>query len=306
MLRHGVPARDIVLSQFPYFAPDPFAPLNVTVEFTNYCNLQCVYCLSPLGLRPRGFLQRETLFKIAEGARQLGVRRIRVVGLGEPTLHPEFEPFIQELVAAAPYVSIVTNAHWKRPDETIRTLLEAPVSLVEISVDSANKADYEKSRLGGHFEQLLANLSLLRETRRTLRSRTIVNIRLMARPSERAIEQDLLAFWRRYADTVMPQYVLERKHLPYVEDVYRPAQFEDSSYPRCSLPFKELTINWNGDVPLCYLSAQQIGEPGLVVGNVQSHSLAEIWSANIMRQYREGHCSRDVSKMPMCKGCSGV
>jgi MoaA/NifB/PqqE/SkfB family radical SAM enzyme len=306
MLRHGVSARDIVRSQFPYIAPDPSAPLIATVEFTNYCNLQCVYCLSPLGLRPRGFLQRETLFKIAEGVRQLGVRRVRVVGLGEPTLHPEFALFMQELARAAPYLSIVTNTNWKRPEETIRALLEAPVSLVEISADSANKEGYEKSRLGGDFERLLANLTLLKETKRALHSRTIVNIRLMARPSERAIEHDLIAFWRDYADTVMPQYVVERKRLPNAKDVYRPTQFEDESYPRCSLPFKDLTIHWNGDVPLCYHSAQQIGEPGLLLGNVQTHSLAEMWNADIMRQYREGHCARDASKMPMCKGCSGV
>jgi MoaA/NifB/PqqE/SkfB family radical SAM enzyme len=306
MWRRGVPAREIFRTQLPLIEPKPHVPALVTVEFTNYCNLRCVYCTSPLGLRPRGFMPRETFERFLEGVRQLGVSRVRVVGNGEPTLHPEFTSFIRALSRTVPYVSVLTNGQWKYPTEIINAMLESPVSMVEISVDGSNKDGYEKSRLGGLFERLLENLTSLKTSKRTLRSQTITNLRLMLRPSERAVEKQLMAFWSNYADTVMPQYVVARKHLTHKEDVYTSAQFHNHSYPKCSAPFKSLEVTWDGNVPLCSLSAQQIGAPGLILGNVMTAMLGDLWNGNVMHQYREGHYKREASKMPICKGCTGV
>jgi MoaA/NifB/PqqE/SkfB family radical SAM enzyme len=306
MLRRGVPAREILRTQFPLIEPNPHVPALVTVEFTNYCNLGCVYCTSPLGLLPRGFMQRETFERLLEGIKHLGVNRVRVIGNGECTLHPEFTSFIRELGRSVPYVSVLTNGQWKCPEDIINAVLEAPVRMVEVSVAGSDKEGYEKSRLGGHFERLLENLTLLRMSKRRLRSHTITNIRLMLRPSERVAERELMAFWSNYADTVMPQYLVVKKTLAYKEDVYMPVEFHDQSYPKCSLPFKALDVNWNGNVPLCSLSAQQIGGLGLILGNVMTDMLGDIWNGNVMRQYREGHYRRDASKMPICKGCRGI
>lgn len=304
MWRRGVPAREILRTQFPTIEPNPDRPALVSVEFTNYCDLRCIYCTSPLGLRPRGFMARETFERFLEGVRQLGVRRVRVVGNGESTLHPEFTSFISALGSVGPYVSLLTNGQWKCSEDIIMAMLEAPVDMVEFSVDGGNKEDYEKSRLNGIFERLIENLKLLNSSKKTLRSRTITNIRLMLRPSERAAEKQLMAFWQNYADTVMPQYVLARKHLVYSEDIYSPAQFQNHSYPKCAAPFKALEVNWNGNVPLCSNSAQQVGAPGLILGNVLTDMLGDLWNGSMMKQYREGHYRREISKIPICKGCS--
>jgi radical SAM protein with 4Fe4S-binding SPASM domain len=152
---------------------------------------------------------------------------------------------------------------------------------------------------------LIENLTLFKTSKQTLRSQTITNIRLMLRPSERTVEKQLVAFWKNYADTVMPQYVVELKHLAYKEDVYTPTQFHNLSYPKCGDPFKSLDVDWNGNLPLCSHSVQQIGAPGLILGNVMTDMLGDLWNGNVMSQYREGHYKREASKMPICKGCMG-
>ncbi len=184
---------------------------------------------------------------------------------------------------------VLTNGQWKRPKDIINAVLEAPVSVVGVSVDGGDKEGYEKSRLGGHFERLLENLTLLSTSKRTLRSHTMTYICLMLRPSERAVEKELMAFWSNYADIVMPQYLQVRRHLVYKEDVYMPVEFDSQSYPKCSLPFKALDVNWNGDVPLCSYSAQQIGAPGLILGNVMTDMLGDIWNGNVMSQRLSGN-----------------
>jgi MoaA/NifB/PqqE/SkfB family radical SAM enzyme len=302
----GVSAKEIFCTQFPLLETHPQAPALVSVEFTNLCNLRCVYCTSPLGLRPRGVMTRETFGRFLEGVKGLGVSRVRIVGNGEPTLHPEFSSFISALCRVVPYVSVLTNGQWKRSAEVINSQLDSNVSLIEISVDGGDKKTYERSRQGGSFDRLLENLTELKAGKQSRGSRTLTNVRLMLRPSERPEEKKLRAFWNGYADTVMPQYVMKRKFLDYREDVYIPAQFRDHSYPRCTSPFKSLEVNWNGDVPLCSLSAQQIGPPGLILGNVRSDALEDLWRQGAMRQYRQAHRDRDSSRMPVCKGCVGV
>jgi MoaA/NifB/PqqE/SkfB family radical SAM enzyme len=304
MWRRGVPARDLLRTQFPQIDPNPRRPALITAEFTNHCNLRCVYCNSPLDQRPRGFMAGETFERLLDGLRLLEVSRVRVVGSGEPTLHPEFPRFIRALSKTVPFVSVLTNGQWKSPREVIEPILDAPIGMVEISVSGGDKEVYEKSRQGGLFERLIENLTMLKATKRTSRCRTITNIRLMLRPSEQTAEKRLTAFWRQYADCVMPQYVFALKRSTYREDIYMPRQWDNPSYPNCSATFKAMNVEWNGDVPLCSFSAEQTGTAGLVVGNVGTDTLGNLWNGNLMRQYREGHRKREADKMAICKGCT--
>jgi hypothetical protein len=127
MWRRGVPAHEIVRTQFPLLYADSSAPVYITVEFTNYCNLRCVYCINQLGLRPRGFMQREVFDNFLEDVRQLGVRWVRVLGNGEATLHPEFSFFIRQIARTVPYVSLLTNGQWKDPRKIVDAMLEVNV-----------------------------------------------------------------------------------------------------------------------------------------------------------------------------------
>ena len=298
-----VPLLDLIRTQFPFVLPDARVPPQVTVEFTNVCNLKCIYCTNPLGLRPRGFMSVETFSRLVRGIRECGVNRVRVIGNGEPTLHPDFTRFVSELARSTRYVSVLTNGQW-RSEEVFYAMLNAPVDLIEISVDGMTEEDYEKSRIGGCFNKLLRNLRQLQGAKRELRASSLINIRLMLRPSQRAVEKQLITYWREYADAVMPQYVLKRPQLNYDEDVYIGFHLDAQTYPKCSLPFKDLGVNWNGEVPLCAGSATQIGPPGLILGTINHHSLRELWNSQIMRQYRAGHRDRQLEKIPICKGCA--
>ena len=305
MWRRGITYRDIIRTQFPLINPEPAKPAQVTLEFTNHCNLRCVYCTSSLALRPQGFMSDETFRNTLEGIKQLHVDRVRIVGNGEPTLHPDFSTFTQTLCEHIPFVSIITNAQWREPENVIKILLESSVSLVEISVDGGYKDTYEKMRVGGKFERLIDNLKLLKAAKKRLGASTMINLRLMMRPSDRFEEKKLTAFWKQYGDSVMPQYIVTRKQLDF-DDAFTPTQREEHSYPKCSVPFKSFDVIWNGNVPLCNLSIHQLGGEGLVLGNVNEINLKELWNSLYMKQYRQAHYKRNFDKMPICKGCTGI
>lgn len=198
---------DMLRQHFPFLLPDMPRPAYVTVEFTNYCDLKCPYCSSPLRLRQQGMMSEAVFSRLVQQIKDLGVSRVRIVGNCEALLHPRFNEMIARLARACRYLSIVTNGQSLDDIETITSMLRAPLRLIEVSVDSNCKEKYEKMRVGGSFDKLLANLVLLKQTRDKMNAPTLINIRTMIRPAERSIESDIFEFWRPFDNTVIPQYL---------------------------------------------------------------------------------------------------
>jgi MoaA/NifB/PqqE/SkfB family radical SAM enzyme len=301
-----VPLTSLVRTQFPYLLPDAPVPPSISLELTNICNVACTYCTSPLARRPQGMMTESTFNNLVAQLSAARVKRVRIVGNGEPTLHPQFPLFAAKLARAVPFVSIVSNAQ-RWPDSVLFGILDAPIRLVEVSVDGADAAAYEKSRVNGKFANLLENLSRLRTERSRRSFRPAINIRLMVRPSDAHRETELEKFWRPHADSVMKQYVIRRKEIEGDTDAYQNVQRASNEYPRCTLPFKDLCVTWDGNVPLCQFSAMQTGaEPGLLLGNLNTTTISRLWNAPLMKQYREAHRTRQPEKMRICAGCTAV
>jgi len=74
---------------------------------------------------------------------------------------------ITELARACKYLQMITNLQ-RVNDSIIASILEAPIRLIEISVDSDHKEGYERSRVLGDFDRLLRNLETLKEARARL------------------------------------------------------------------------------------------------------------------------------------------
>jgi MoaA/NifB/PqqE/SkfB family radical SAM enzyme len=298
-----IPIPTMLRSHFPFALRDAKRPAHVTIEFTNYCNLECPYCTSPLGIRRRGMMEQRTFDILVRQIRTFRVARVRVVGNGEPTLHPRFCEMIRELGASCRYLNLVSNG--QRLDQAkARAILEAPVRLLEISTDSDSKHAYERSRVRGSFEVLLENLEMLRKLKRDLKSPTLINIRTMIRPSEKEREAEIVKFWRRRADVAMPQYLHDYTR-GNDADVFSHVQ-KQGLIPRCSLPTKAMCVHWNGRVPICELSQQQTGIPeGVIAGDIHKQCLAEIWNSPLFVQYRAGHRTRRTDLTPICRGCVG-
>jgi len=298
-----IPLTTQLRTHFPFAFPDGLPPANLTIEFTNYCNLACTYCTSPLGIRTRGFMDEETFALLLAGLRNFRIPRLRIVGNGEPTLHPRFCEMATDLAKSCEYLTMVTNLQ-RLPEKVARAMLQAPVRLIEISADSDNPEEYERSRVHGSFVKLISNLGMLQRLKRELQSPSLINVRCMIRPTQIDREKEILAFWSRYADVAMPQYLHDYTH-GNDSDVFTHYQ-KEGLVPRCSIPTKHMIMHWNGRVPLCEMSQQQTGIPeGLIVGDIHNMSLKEIWNAPLFVQYRQGHRMRDNALTPICRGCIG-
>lgn len=302
--KKSIATTDLLRSLFPFAFRDAEEPPIVAVELTNYCNLKCPYCTNYLGERKRGFMNEAVFERMLNDLHAMRPRRIQLVGLGESTLHPRFGEYIKRLSQTGGFVSMVTNGQWEKP-EVITQILSA-LDLVEISIDAGGKEKYEASRINGSFDHLLANLDKLNAERKRLGSQTLINIRVMLRPSQRGQFQKEYEFWKNYADRVMPQYIVKINNTTYSDDVHIPTQSRHGEFPRCSMPFKHLEVKFTGEVLMCYYTIYQVGIPGLVIGNVLDSSIKELWNSEVMQKYRNAHRGRQTENMPVCKGCPGT
>ena len=307
LLRHArkyrVPYGDLARIQFPYLLPVARKPPSLTIEFTSHCNLKCPYCSSPNAKRERGYMSDETFASMVRNLRETRVSRVRVHGNGEPTIHKNFIPFVRELSKTVRFLSVLSNGQWTNKDLAYE-IVAAGVPMIEVTVEAGGKEAYESSRVGGSWERLLENLEALQKAKQQLKANSVVNVRLMIRPSQRAQLSELMRFWQPHVDTILPQHVLKRVELEYEDNVYLPVQQKRDLLPKCKLPFVSLEIRWNGDIPLCGFSEFQTGPPGVLLGNINSESLLDAWNGDVIRQRREGLKARDVTRAPECEGCT--
>ncbi|MCA9148942.1 MAG: radical SAM protein [Planctomycetales bacterium] len=300
---NGVPLKELLITQFPFHFKDHALPPIVSVELTNHCNLECVYCTSPLGLRPRGYMSDETLTSLESSLKESRVSRVRIVGNGEATLHPRFGDFMKRIAQHVKFMSIVTNGQWK--DRKIgQSLVTTPFKVIEISIDGITAEEYESTRPGASFERLLDNLHQLRSDRQHGGSHTRINIRLMMRPSQMESQHEYMAFWEKYGDSVMPQYITRLQETSYM-DSFAPRHTENHTIPKCSMIFKNLEVKYDGQVLLCGQSYYQHGDGGLELGNISRDTLHSLWNSPIMKTYRDGHRKRNEAVISMCRGCQG-
>ena len=75
------------------------------ISLTDRCNLRCVYCMPPEGVRwkPRAeILSFEEIVQVVEAAARLGIRKIRLTG-GEPLVRSGL-PSLVQAIASVPEI----------------------------------------------------------------------------------------------------------------------------------------------------------------------------------------------------------
>ncbi len=138
-------------------------PMQVVLEPTNACNLNCPYCMvgmqnklvSKYGLasrsfmtRPQGSMREETFYIVLRNLKEFGMRKVYLHFQGEPFLNPLTSKFANILKQNRFEVGIFTNG-MAFNDSNIKEIADAEVDLIRFSVDGASQETYEKNRVGG-------------------------------------------------------------------------------------------------------------------------------------------------------------
>ncbi len=147
-------------------------PILVTVDPTNKCNLNCIWCNAEFVRSERKTsMSRKALISIADflpgwGNEHFpeydGVNAICVAGGGEPLVNPHTGDFIDAVVYNGVEVGVVTNGILI--DRYVDSLSQA--TWVGVSVDAATSKTFDKLKVRsgkdtGTFEKVIDNITVL-------------------------------------------------------------------------------------------------------------------------------------------------
>jgi len=143
-------------------------PARADIEPTTYCNFRCPHCptvarpkqsdgAAASGASPRAHLSLSDFTRILD---QLPtVYRVKLVGLGEPLLNPDFFDMVR--AARRRGVRVLTTNGSLLDAERRRELLSCGLHHLNISVDAANPETHARLRPGSDLEQIADGVKAL-------------------------------------------------------------------------------------------------------------------------------------------------
>lgn len=131
------------------------------VSITDRCNLRCNYCRPKEGISLKGhadILRYEEIIRVVSTAVRLGLIKVRITG-GEPLVRRGFIEFIAVLkkIKGLQDISLTTNGILL--EHYARSIYDAGITRINISLDSLNKEKYFQITNGGNLEAVLRGIA---------------------------------------------------------------------------------------------------------------------------------------------------
>jgi organic radical activating enzyme len=280
-------------------AEEPLLPLSVMIELNNTCNLNCQMCSTKSAQRKKGIMDFNDYHRLIQEIATLGIRNITLYTHGEPLLYPHLSLAVEIAKGRGLTVSISTNGNLL--DEKLgRALLQAGLDVLRYSIEGATKASYEKIRIGGDFDHLLANMQQFKRLRDQLGAKTAIHLNTIVMAET---EPELKVFIYRYSPLVDSMHfsVLSNQAGSY-------ALFDNNSIipslrrekSPCGLLWKTFIVNWDLTATACCVDFH--GD--ILVGNLREQSIQEIWLGERYQHFRDLHRRGLYGEMPLCGNCN--
>ena len=305
-------------------------PVNVTIEVTNRCPLECVHCYNNLAMDDGGARRRELTteehLRVLDELSDLGCLWLLFTG-GEIFARADFLDIYRYAHRKGFFITLFTNGTLIT-ERVADFLAEHPPFAIEITLYGRTKATYESlTGIPGSFEKCLRGIELLRERNLPLKLKTVaLTINKHELPAMKKFAADLdvefkfdpminpridcssspLAVRLTPADVVSldiddPERVAEWKRLAMKHAPPLPENGEARMLYQCGGGANSFALDPYGDMTICVLSHVD-------KYNVREGTLREGWehflkAVRTRRMTRITKCTTCVMKS-LCGSCA--
>ncbi|HSC76551.1 MAG TPA: radical SAM/SPASM domain-containing protein [Pseudomonadales bacterium] len=147
----------------------PRWPLEVFLEVSNICDLQCAMCPTfsalntdrffALKREDRGVIAYDTATEPLDEVLQHALI-IHASGYGEPTIHPQYKELLAYLSRYEALIDFFTNG-MHLDDELCQFLVQGHIHRISISFSGVTAEEYENIYIGGDYERVLGGIRRL-------------------------------------------------------------------------------------------------------------------------------------------------
>lgn len=274
-------------------------PVELILEITNHCNLVCIMCPRGTMTRPKGYMDIELFKSIVDQLKDHLELLYLSGGLGEPLMHPRLGEMIAYCRAKNVRVGVSTNATILTPEKT-EQLLSLPPNLILLSLDGATREVHESIRVGSCFEKTMGNVEhFLREKGNRGMNEPYTIVQMVYMPENESEAGAFHAKWRGFkaADDIRLKKFLHLQGAGRFPE--EKEKLEESRCLSCILPWRQLSIAWDGTMALCCRDL----DFRYPIGSVSSQAISDLWNSAAMVEYREMLASGKRADIPPCKNC---
>jgi radical SAM protein with 4Fe4S-binding SPASM domain len=289
-------------------------PSIVWIDTVSLCNFRCGFC--PTTYAPnkgKGVMQFDTFKKIIDEVSTIHLEGY-LFQTGEPLLNRDIVRFVQYMTSKNMLSIMHTNGSlWTR--DKAAALLDAGLGFISFSFDGYDAETYEKTRVGGNFEQTVERIKgvlELKKKRGTARPYVRIQTLVPATGNDaRFSEERARRFRALFEDLPVDEFDREKisnlAHDLPTGAVLKPeapmsaGEHRDRGYrfKPCTRLWSSMTIRFDGTVVPCCVDF----ESQMPLGNVKNQTLLQIWNGEPLRQLREKHVKAELEAVPLCAKC---
>lgn len=246
-------------------------PLNVGIEITNNCNLNCVMCNNDKLTRPRGYMDMKLYKKIIDEISVMNPNtRIWLDFYGEALLVGYKLYYMIDYAKKRGLTNVCINTNGTLLNyEMADMLLDSGIDFISIDCYGFSKESFESISIGANRDTVYNNIEyILKEKQRRNLENVIIEIKTMEMEQNKGEVDQIIDYWReRGAWTTLRRLITWGGS---VEDVKHQ---ELSERVACGSGLGIFIVTWDGRVPTC-VSDIDIEN---CLGDINVDSISSIW-----------------------------
>ena len=290
-------------------------PYSLSMEPTNYCNLNCLECPSGNGDlgRNRGFMDMEMYQKIIDEVADHLVW-LMIYFQGEPFLHRDLAAMIRYANQKKMYTCISTNGHFLSP-RNCKDIIHSGTDRLIVSMEGADQRTYEKYRKSGDLQKVKEGLENLSREKKKQGAKTpfIVIQSLVFKHNQHQLDDikeladhlgaDQISFKSaqiynyKYKAQLIPD---NPKHSRYTINSDGDLQLKNRLRNRCFRIWNSCVITFDGQMlPCCFDKKGKYP-----VADLSEQNFAQGWKSQAFNDFRK-QILQNRHAVDICRNCTG-
>lgn len=304
------------------------APVFIQIEPTTYCNLECQMCANPLGTRSKRHMAFNEFKRILDNFPF--VRKISLVGLGEPLLNPDLFSMISYAKSKGINIGFATNGTLLN-DENCRKIIDSRLDWINVSLDSPDKKRFEMIRKGARFDLVIENIKRLLKAKAdkaipeislwfVIMKDNLKNLPLIIKFAKnigiKQVSAQLEHFWgdaqiqegkivkelEENIQSIKNMLMITKKEAKHNGVNFEYVNIPDTASGRsCAWPWKSCYVTCEGFITPCCLHG--FNPKNINFGNVLNENFKDIWNNLAYQDFRK--LLKSKTPPSICLGCTG-
>ncbi len=294
-------------------------PFTLTIGVNNRCNFGCTFC--PTGdveltrkSVPTGHMDENVLEKIIDGAKSFEnkFKKVSLTGFGEPFLHKDFSNIVKKIKKSDIAEKIATTTNGSLLDRFDLDEIARSLDIITFSIEHVHDEGYKKiTRNYKNYSKILENVKHFYSVKKKVNPELRVHVKILDLDLTTEERLKFLRDFEKISDTLNIDYAQSFTHsdkYDFSQNTNKEQRTKDGFLRSteknliCSQLFMYLKVVFNGNVVACCADWKH----ELIIGNVLSQSLKEIWNGEKLRELRLTHIHKNKDLIGPCKNCDWI